>query len=42
MEPSGRRFLQGWQLHPWHIALLPLALSTSGIDMGFPVFLIRM
>jgi hypothetical protein len=41
-QPSARLFLQVWQLHPWHIALLRLELSTSGIDMGFPVFLIRM
>jgi hypothetical protein len=38
---SGRRFLQVWQLHHWHIASLRLERSTLDIGMGFPVFLIR-
>jgi len=41
-QPSGQRFLQVWQSHHWPIASLRLELSTSGIAMGFPVFLTQM
>jgi hypothetical protein len=42
LQPLEPQFQRVWLLHRWHIASRRRELSTSGLDMGFLVFQIRM